>query len=110
MEIRKSTPEDIPAILRIFSVAKQFMIAQDNATQWGSGYPGLEDLEPDIRSGNSYVIVDQGAIVGTFSFIIGAEPNYQNIKDGAWHKTVHRFFFAENPGRELCRKKQFQSF
>lgn len=95
MEIRKSTPEDIPAILHIFSVAKQFMIAQGNATQWGNGYPGLEDLEPDIRSGNSYVIVDQGAIVGTFSFIIGTEPNYQNIKDGAWHDsrlygTIHR--------------------
>lgn len=95
MEIRKSTQSDVADILKIFSVAQRFMIAQGNTTQWGNGYPGREDLETDIRSGNSYVIVDQGSIVGTFSFIIGEEPNYRVIKDGQWRSsqpygTIHR--------------------
>ena len=83
MEIRKSTPEDIPAILHIFSVAKQFMIAQGNATQWG------KRLSRFGRPGAGHPQRKQ------LSFIIGTEPNYQNIKDGAWHDsrlygTIHR--------------------
>ena len=84
MEIRKSTREDIKQIMAIFTTAKEYMAAHGNKTQWGDGYPGEEILKTDIDAGNSYVIVNNGMIVGTFSFIIGEEPTYQVIKNGKW--------------------------
>ena len=95
MEIRKSTREDIKQIMAIFTTAKEYMAAHGNKTQWGDGYPGEEILKTDIDAGNSYVIVNNGIIVGTFSFIIGEEPTYQVIKNGKWtddrlYGTIHR--------------------
>ncbi len=95
MEIRKSTTEDTKQIMAIFETAKVYMIAHGNKTQWGKGYPDEEILKTDIDAGNSYVIVDNGMIVGTFSFIIGEETTYQIIKNGKWtdnrlYGTIHR--------------------
>ena len=72
MEIRKSTTDDVPAILEIFRAAKAYMAAHGNPTQWGGDYPGLPELLPDIARGDSYVLTENGTVVGTFSFIIGA--------------------------------------
>lgn len=55
MLIRKTLPEDVDTILNIFDTARQFMHATGNPTQWNANYPALEDLEPDIQNGNSYV-------------------------------------------------------
>ena len=57
MLIRKTLPEDVDTILNIFDTARQFMHATGNPTQWNANYPALEDLEPDIQNGNSYVCV-----------------------------------------------------
>ena len=85
MEIRKSTADDVPAILEIFRAAKAYMAAHGNPTQWGGGYPGLPELLPDIARGDSYVLTENGTVVGTFSFIIGDEPTYQVLLNGQWH-------------------------
>ena len=95
MEIRKSTTDDVPAILEIFRIAKAYMAAHGNAGQWGGGYPGLPELLPDIARGDSYVLTENGTVVGTFSFIIGDEPTYQVLLNGHWHAdrpygTIHR--------------------
>ena len=82
MEIRNSTPGDMEEILYIFAKAKKYMDAHGNATQWGDGYPGEAVLRRDIEQKNSYVILENGRIVGTFFFIIGEEPNYRIIRDG----------------------------
>lgn len=42
-----------------------------------------------------YVCEEKNRIVGAFSFIIGEDPTYQVIEDGAWHSdalygTIHR--------------------
>lgn len=58
MLIRKTLPEDVDTILNIFDTARQFMHATGNPTQWNANYPALEDLEPDIQNGNSYVCVE----------------------------------------------------
>lgn len=52
MEIRKSTTDDVPAILEIFRAAKAYMAAHGNPTQWGGDYPGLPELLPDIAWGD----------------------------------------------------------
>ncbi len=95
MEIRKSTTDDVPAILEIFRAAKAYMAAHGNPTQWGGDYPGLPELLPDIARGDSYVLTENGTVVGTFSFIIGDEPTYQVLLNGRWHAdrpygTIHR--------------------
>ena len=77
--------KDINEIMNIISIAKEYMIAHGNPTQWGADYPGEEVLKSDIMNNNSYVITDNGRIVGTFTFIMGDEPTYQIIKNGEWH-------------------------
>ena len=56
MKIRKSRCEDISEIMNIISIAKEYMIAHGNPTQWGADYPGEEVLKSDIMNNNSYVI------------------------------------------------------
>lgn len=52
MKIRKSTLEDVDRILEIFAIAKGFMDAQGNTTQWEPGYPGRQVVEQDVENGN----------------------------------------------------------
>ena len=96
MEIRKSKKEDINEILNIFVIARKYMLANGNASQWNKGYPSKEIMEQDINNGNSYLIIDNNEIVGTFSFIIGEDATYKKIINGNWRKentlygTIHR--------------------
>lgn len=83
MKIRLSQTEDIPAIMAIYDVARQFMKDQGNPTQWDGAYPSAGLIE------------EEGQLVGTFAFIIGEDPTYQVIEKGAWHftepyGTIHR--------------------
>ena len=82
MLIRKTLPEDVDTILNIFDTARQFMHATGNPTQWNANYPALEDLEPDIQNGNSYVCVENDKVVATFTLIIGDEPNSLKMEAG----------------------------
>ena len=95
MIIRKSLTEYVDTILNIFDTARQFMLSTGKPTQWNANYPALEDLEPDIQNGNSYVCLEIDKVVATFTLIIGDEPNYQLIENGSWRSetpygTVHR--------------------
>ena len=95
MEIRKSTADDVPAILEIFWSAKAYMAAHGNPTQWGGGYPGEALLSADIQSGNLYVMCLDSTIEGVFALIPGEDPTYRYIENGAWHSsrpyaTIHR--------------------
>lgn len=83
MKIRLSQTEDIPAIMAIYDVARQFMKDQGNPTQWDGGYPSASLIEDDIAAGHSFVVEEEGRPVGTFAFIIGEDPTYQVIEKGA---------------------------
>lgn len=95
MIIRKTNANDITSVMNIFYIARNYMINNGNATQWENGYPNEDIVNTDISNGNSYVCIDDGEIVGTFSFIIGTDPTYQKIENGHWHQdklygTIHR--------------------
>lgn len=96
MLICPTTYADIDALLAIFAHARRQMATDGNPTQWGDGYPEQEQLEEDIQRGVSYVIEHEGHICGTFVFIIGNDPTYDVIEDGAWlddilpYGTIHR--------------------
>ena len=104
MYIRKSTEEDLPAKLQLYEEARQFMRENGNASQWGDHKPTLEQILRDERQGISYVCIDPDGqsgvkapldIVACFVYYVGVDPNYDEIRDGAWpndtpYATVHR--------------------
>lgn len=101
LSIRKSTASDLPAILDLYADARAYMAENGNPNQWVNGYPTPEMLENDIASGNSYVCLDGDRVVGTFFFVIGDDPTYAKIYDGAWlddaeYGVVHRITSARD--------------
>ena len=87
---------DLPQILQIYAHAREAMAASGNPTQWGDNFPPQELLEEDIDSNRLFVYVANGQLLGVFAFILGADPTYQVIEDGAWlndalpYGTIHR--------------------
>ena len=98
MEIRKTTPEQLPQLLSIYERARQFMASTGNPRQWGPRqWPPQELLRKDIARGKSYVCMDRDTILGTFYYDFGPdiEPTYAHIDDGQWlydtpYGVVHR--------------------
>lgn len=93
--IRKTTTEDLPRLLEIFSVAREFMRNTGNPNQWADDYPSKELLDQDIERGDSYVCINDGVVEATFVMREGNDPTYDIIYDGAWiadcpYVTIHR--------------------
>lgn len=121
MYIRPARPEDLDRIMKLFDIARVFMQKNGNPTQWAPGYPSKEKIAEDIRNGDCYVRAEKntsGAEVlhGVFSFILGDDPTYAHIENGAWpsdkpYGTIHRMagdgtrkgFFAE--AMKFCLEK-----
>lgn len=82
--IRNASPADLPRIHGIYAAARQFMRDHGNFSQW-DGEDAPEHLLPgDIEAGNLYVLEENGVIHAVFAFIIGADPCYAVIEQGAW--------------------------
>ena len=87
--IRKSTLEDLPAILRLRDAARLIMRKSGNYAQWPDGYPPEETFRHDIAQGVSYLIEDLSGEkspqpVATFAFVPGPDPTYSVIYEGQW--------------------------
>ena len=94
MLVRKTQLEDVDDIERIFKIARRYMAAEGNESQWGNDRPHIQLVLDDIDNGNSYVIINDDKVVGTFACIKGLEPTYIDI-DGKWlnddeYVTIHR--------------------
>lgn len=95
MEIRPTTASDVADVVAIYNRARVFMAENGNPTQWSGAYPGEADVLGDIEHGTGFVCVEDGHVVGAFAFILGEEPTYQVIEEGAWassspYGTIHR--------------------
>lgn len=96
--IRKSTPDDVDLILRMYDHSRSVMRADGNMAQW-VGYPTREDIEEDIHRGVSNIVTEP---LGTFALVPGVEPTYAYIDHGRWvtpdrpYCTLHRL--AAMPG------------
>lgn len=95
MDIRNTTLEDLEGVMEIYDSARLFMRKNGNLNQWVNGYPGIELIKNDILNGNSFVCLEDGRIVGVFTFIQGIDPTYLQIYNGAWlneepYGVVHR--------------------
>lgn len=98
LTVRQAHTSDIGIIAGIFNSARKFMAASGNATQWIDGYPTSEIVLRDIANGNCYIVMQGEAIAGVFTFIVGREPNYDDIM-GLWpdnkpYGTIHRLASA----------------
>ena len=84
--IRRSTPADVPTLLRLAEEAKMIMRSSGNMKQWGAGYPSAEVFLSDIERNASYLVIDEESrqAVATFAFIPGPDPTYARIFDGQW--------------------------
>ena len=99
MRIRHSNMKDLPAMMKIYEEARDFMARHGNPLQWGpTNWPPQVLIENDIRENNSYVCVDDDdKVIGTFFFVFGKdiEPTYKKISEGSWlddsaYGVVHR--------------------
>lgn len=99
--VRKTTLQDIPRLQQIFARARRFMAETGNPNQWKNTKPALAQLEKDISDGNSYVVLTEGEIHGTFCFFVGNDPTYDIIYNGSWlndgeYGVVHRIASSGN--------------
>lgn len=96
IKIRKGTKADIDDIMICYDVARKYMRASGNHSQWINGYPSRELVMKDVSEGVNYVGIDEdNEIVMVFAFIIGDDPTYSLIEDGEWlngfpYGTIHR--------------------
>ena len=81
MNIRKSTSQDLPQILNLYKIAREFMKNNGNPNQWEDRYP--EASTEEFLDGSE----EKGKIVGTFVFFMGEDPTYRVIENGAWHSS-----------------------
>jgi hypothetical protein len=96
MTVRKATEKDLDVIMKIYAKAREYMRRTGNETQWNGGYPSAELIQSDIKKGQSFVEVgNDGNMHGVFAFILGEDPTYRIIENGAWkndlpYGTIHR--------------------
>lgn len=98
MQIRHATEQDVTRMMEIYADARAFMAETGNPNQWGpTNWPPEALIHEDIRTGHSYVCVEDERVVGAFYFDYGEdiEPTYRVIEDGAWkddsaYGVVHR--------------------
>ena len=95
VEITLAENSDLPRLLEIYAYARDFMRKTGNHTQWSGHFPPEELLMRDIEMGQLYVVKADQEIHGVFAFIIGEDPTYVHIEQGAWRSdstygTIHR--------------------
>ena len=110
--IRLTTLSDLPSVMKMYDVARKFMREHGNSGQWVNGYPTEDYIIEEIMAGHSFVCENENdELVGTFCYIFGEDPTYQEIYDGAWlndkpYGAVHRIasFGKEKSIGEACFK------
>lgn len=95
MEVRKANFNDIDTLEDIFSAARAFMAVNGNPTQWPSHYPSRATVLEDIAEGISYVLCQDGVLLGTFVLVAGPDPTYGVINGPGWlndepYYAIHR--------------------
>ncbi len=92
--IEKATLHDLPQILAVYEIARNYMTAHGNPTQWGNSYPPVTLLQQDIAKGQLYIDHADAKICGVFMLQTEPDPTYDMI-EGAWlwqgpYATIHR--------------------
>ncbi|MBF8808704.1 MAG: GNAT family N-acetyltransferase [Enterococcus lacertideformus] len=98
---RKTTLEDVPAVMKVINDAKS-LLAINGSPQWQNGYPNEETIKQDIQKSWGYVFLVDGIVAGTLALQKTPDKNYQKIFEGSWEKakdpytTIHRIALSED--------------
>lgn len=95
MKVRRTQEKDLIEVMEIYDRARKFMAETGNPFQWGTQYPAEDLIRSDIRRGVSQVCEGENGIEAVFAFVLGEDPTYLHIEDGAWlndrpYGTIHR--------------------
>ena len=91
-KFRKTKYSEIPAVMKLINQAKSYMKEQ-GIDQWQNGYPNEGEIAMDIAKGYSYVMEENGKIIGTMAVLFDGEPTYDKIYEGSW-KTDEKDYVA----------------
>lgn len=111
--IRKTEMSDISAVMHLIELART-TISILGIDQWQNNYPAQTDIENDIANGESYVVIDEEQIIGTFAMTVRPDPSYGEI-EGAWksdetpYLSLHRLTLAPDHRRTYSNPKQRHS-
>ena len=77
MIFRKAEKEDVAGVLKIIESAKERM-KNMGLDQWQNGYPNENSIMEDVDKGISYVMEENGEILGTSVLTFEREEVYEN--------------------------------
>ena len=83
MELRPGRKEDVPAIAKLYDLARA-ALKDAGVPQWQDGYPNGDDALRDIEAGHGYVLTENGEVAAFACLAFGVEPTYNVIEDGGW--------------------------
>lgn len=83
MEFIPTKKEDLPRIMEIVKDAQNHL-ASLNIDQWQDGYPDEATILNDIEKKQSFVIKENGQIIGTTVFTTEEDENYRKVEGGKW--------------------------
>jgi len=100
MIFRKTEKKDISEVLEIIESAKERM-KNMGLDQWQNGYPNENSIMEDVDKGISYVMEENGQILGTSVLTFEKEDVYENMKEGQWlsdgeYAVVHRIAVSDS--------------
>ena len=82
MIFRKATLNDTDAVTEIYDGAK-IILRNSGIPQWQGAVPGRASFIDDVGNEAAYVVEDEGRVIATIQ-IIGHEPYYETVENGAW--------------------------
>jgi len=94
MQYRQSIESDIPSIMHIIHQA-QIQLKEAGVNQWQNQYPNEAAILNDIHNQESYVVLDNEMVIGTFALSFRIESTYNQIYEGNWlsiqdYAVIHR--------------------
>ena len=94
MKIRLATEKDLAVIMDIVGQAQEYFRSQ-GIDQWQNHYPTEEVFLADMKLGESFVVEEDGRVVGTFMASFREDPTYRVIVGGGWqyegvYAVIHR--------------------
>ena len=111
--IRKTESGDVSAVMHLIELARTTMSIL-GIDQWQNGYPAESDIQNDIENGESYVLIDEEEIIGSFVITELPDPSYGEIEgewkiDGVPYISIHRLTVAPDHRRTYSNPKQRHS-
>ena len=93
--IKKAQAGDLPRILEIYAYAREFMSERAIRISGKRRRRKKRCWKADIRAGQLYVVRQGNRMTGVFALVIGKDPTYAQIEQGAWiseseYGTLHR--------------------